>query len=42
MLLPLSFKLLHQYVSRHQKEPQSPSSYTQKAKAIAKIMCTAK
>lgn len=42
MLLPLSSKLLYQYVERHQKKKKNPASYTQKEKAIAMIMCTAK
>lgn len=41
MLLPLSSKLLYQYVERHQKK-KILASYTQKEKAIAMIMCTAK
>lgn len=39
MFLPLSSKLL--YVERHQKKKNNPTSYTQKEKTIAMIMCTA-
>lgn len=42
MLLLPSFRLLHQYVNRHQKTPPNHSSYTQKAKVIAIITCIAK